>query len=70
MGKEGSRQQIPRGNVCRGHTFVAIDLFACWFAVFLGQKSPNDVGKAVFGAMEERLEVRLPSGGRVGCSME
>ena len=58
-----------RRSVCEGQTFVAIDLFVCWFAIFFRQKRPNDVGKAVLGAMEESFKVGLPNDGRVRCSM-
>jgi hypothetical protein len=45
-------------------TFVSINLFqvTCWFGIFC-QKSPNDVGKEVLCAVEESLEVSLPSDG-------
>jgi hypothetical protein len=60
---------MGRRDACEGQTFVAIDLFARWFAIFFCQKRPKDVGEAVLGAMEESFKVSLPNDGRVRCSM-
>lgn len=65
----GSGDRWRFGGARGVNTFMTIDLFACWFGISFGQKSPDDVGEAVLCAMKEGLEVCLPSDGGLSCCM-